>query len=264
MKTKNKIKKVMVLFAAIVLLKMVKVKRTVFTKILIASEVQTYIENCVSTGSGATLYANPTILTAFYEAGTTAAESIAGAIKTYTDAPTDANLKLIAVARTAGIEWLESYASQVEVIANLDVNRATREAAYANILVSFLSAQKLANSTKGVPETPVITGTISGANIISIVVTNGATYIPSQTNFVIVQLPAYTTEETPDPVVTLVKGQITVSGASGATIYKSLSGKGKSTTVNFPVTGVRYAVYAYAQNGKKLVSDLSAKIIVQA
>jgi len=61
-----------------------------------------------------------------------------------------------------------------------------------------------------------------------------------------------------------VNGQITVSGTSGVTISKSVSGKGKSTTIKFPVTGVRYAIYAYAQNGKKLVSELSAKIIVQA
>jgi hypothetical protein len=264
MKTINKVKKSMVLLAAIVLLKMVKVKRTVFTLMKVADDIRAYIEDCVAAGSGAPLYANPAITTAFYTAGTTAAGNITAAIKTYTSAPTDANLGIIATRRTEGIEWLEQYATDVETIANLDVNRATREAAYINILQSYLTPQKLSSSSKGIPETPVITGTISGANVMSLVVTNGATYIPSQTNFVVVQLPEFTTEETPDPVVTLVDGQITITGAVGATIFKSVSGKGKSTTTKFPLTGVRYAVYAYAQNGKKLVSGLSVKIIVEA
>ena len=95
-------------------------------------------------------------------------------------------------------------------------------------------------------------------------ITNGASYIPSQTNFVVVELPAFTTSETPDPIVILDAGQVTVTGAAGEIITKTNSGKGKSTKINFAHTGKRYAVYAYAKNGNKLMSVLSSVIIVKA
>ncbi|MEI8231474.1 MAG: hypothetical protein WCG32_02750 [Actinomycetes bacterium] len=260
----KKLQKFIIFMTTTVLLKRVKVKTSVFTLIADAADVCTYIEDCVRTGSAYVMYADPTITTAFYSLGTTAAGNITTAIATYTSAPTDANRNSVADKKAEGIQWLESYSEKVEDIANLDANRATREAAYTNITHSFLTPYKLSNSTKGVPETPVLTGTITGANTMLIEITNGITYIPSQTCFIVVQLPAFTTTETPDPVVVLRTGQLTVNGATGEMITKTLSGKGKTVKIVFTNTGRRYAVYAYAKNGNKLVSTLSEVIIVNA
>ena len=256
-------KKIIILFAATVLLKIVKVKRGTFTLMQNAGDVRDYIDNCVGMGSTAVLYKNPAIATAFYNQGIAASDAITQALKDYKQVPTTGNLGLIADAKADGIIWLEGYADKVEEIANADANRSTREQAHTNIQLSFLTPQKLASSSKGIPETPTIQGTITGPKTVLIEVTNGESYIPSQTNFLLVELPAFTSLDSPDPVVELIDGQLNVKGATGEVITKSVSGKGKSTKIKFSNPAARYAGYSYAQNGKKLVSDLSAVIIIK-
>lgn len=260
----KKLKQAISLVASTVVLRLVKVKVSVFTKIYLADKVRKYVDDCVNVGSAASLYATPAVSTAFYGEGITVSFNITEALKVCSKSPTKGNFKKLGVKKKEGIRWLGSYASQVENIANMDVNRATREAAYANILLSNLTPQKLANSSKGKPETPVITGAITGAKLMLIKITNGDSYIPSQTNFIMLELPEFTTSASPDPVVELKNGQLIIRGATGDVITKSLEGIGKSTIMQFYNTGKRYAIYAYAQNGKKLTSELSAKIIVES
>ena len=198
-----------------------------------------------------------------YDDGNKVSADITAAIAVYTLSKTEANLEQIAIKRTAGITWLEKFSTLVEPIANSNDNRSTREMAYANIMLSNLTPQKLVNSTKGKPEMAVLTGTICGAYEMLVEITNGESYAPTLTNIVLVQLPAFTTEATPNPVVTLIDGQLVVKGATGEIITKLISGKGKSLKIKFSVTGSRYAVYGYGQNGNKLIGNLSAEIIVK-
>ncbi len=239
-------------------------KLTVFTVIEKPLTVKQYITDSVATGSAAVLFKNPFIATAFYTLGTAAAADIQTAVDDYTLAPTTGNEGTILDAIVAGKSWLKLYAGKVETISNTDANRSTREEAATNITNSFLTPQKLANASKGTPETPVLTGSNVGAGKMKVKIINGETFLPNRTNFLAVQLPESTTRDTPDPVVTLVNGQLkVVSVGACECITLCASGKGRVATLTASNTGSRYAVYAYAQNSKKFLSDLSEVIIVK-
>src|ERR1035438_6624758 len=84
-------------------------------------------------GSVADLYKNTAILTAFYTSMKDAADNIGAAQDVYHLAPTKGNLGLIKLRMEDGVRIMDSYADQVEVIANDPANRDNREEAFVNI-----------------------------------------------------------------------------------------------------------------------------------
>ena len=171
--------------------------------------------------------------------------------------PTNGNKLNYETKGVDGINWLEGYANQVEVIANANENRNTREQAEANIALSFLTPQKLTPSTKGVPVTPVFSVVNEGTGIVKTKITNGADYNPSQVTFIAIEASA--------------GGVLTLSGADlkvvfsniGSITLKTITGRSKTSRITSLTPGVDYLVYAFAQNGKKLVSALSAPVVVK-
>jgi hypothetical protein len=246
-------------------LKKVKVKRTVYSRITDAGVMLKYIDDAMGMGSVAPLFKDPNILAAFYALGTAAR----GALKTAMDAYNLTNTKgyhdVVLAKMALVVIWLNGYADQVETISNSDTARTTREEAAANIKLSFLTPQKLANTSKGKPETPSFTCKKSGSDLLC-EVTNGVEYVPSTSTFFAVELPVQPLVPPliPDPDVTLNGDQINVIFyAPGHYASQSSGGKGTATTLKSLTTGKKYAVYAFAQNGKKLISVLSAPVIVQ-
>jgi len=232
-------------------LKKVKVKRTVFTRQKNAANVKQYIIDCVGMGSVSDLYSNPDIPTAYYTSGTNAATAIQTAINDHALAPTNGNLNTINDKVVLGKTWLDGYADRVEAIANLDANRTTRQEAATNIALSFLTPQKLSSTAKGVPEIPKVEAENVGTGMIDVRIVNGVDYKPSQTTLIMV-------EESADAVITLDNGQLKVEmRGAGQLIVKAASNKGKLTRFKSLKPGEKYVVYAYAQNGKNQVSDLS-------
>jgi len=244
-------------------LKPVFVKRTIYSKISDPETMEDYIVDCVGMGSEADLFESPSIATSFYTQGTNAAAAIETAREAHSMAPTKGNLKQVKLKMGEGVVWLNNYADKVEVISNDDANRTSREAAAGNILLSFLTPQKLEKLPKGDPETPELQGKNVGTGKIKVEITNGVTYKPSQTNFIAMELPKEDSDLA-DPVVELKDGQVKITfSAPGEVITQSTSGKGRFTTLTVTNSGSRYAIYAYAQNGKKQVSQLSEPINVK-
>ena len=247
-----------------VILKDVEVKETVFSDIKVPADLKQYMVNCVEKGSNAVLYADPAITASFYSKGTDAGDDIQTAIDAEKLNASDDNKLAVTNAMAAGVLWLKSYSSQVELIANLSVNRSTRDQAAENILRSYLSYKQLAFEKRGTPNVLVFTVDVIGNGKIRVTIVNGTINTPSRTNLIAIQLPAATTPPTADPVVALIDGQISVQLAgAGEVVSKSLSGKGTSTIINVSNTGTRYIIYGYAQNGNKQVSVLSAGLIVK-
>ncbi len=253
------------------LLKLVLVKISIFMIITKASIMRQYLLDCVSAGSASTLYANPAITTAFYTSMTNAAAAIQTAVTVCAANNTKANRDAIKDAIAAGKVVAASYASQVQVIANLPINAATREAAKTNIEQSHLTAQKLNQTTIGIPETPVLTGENNGIGKIKVKVTNpGVSYDPKTIIFVAVSLPIVpvTVPPTPppaDPVVTLIAGQVMVKTSVACEVITiTQDGKGREVDLVGLTAGTRFSISAYTKNGNKLVSVLSNAIIVQA
>ena len=96
-----------------VTLKDVKVLLSAFTEIEAAKDMRQYVIDCVATGSVATLYANPNILTAFYDEGTQKAVDIQTAIDTHALIPTKSNEKAIKDKMALAVLWLKKYAGKV-------------------------------------------------------------------------------------------------------------------------------------------------------
>jgi hypothetical protein len=235
-------------------IKNVLAKRGVFTKLKKAVDVRKYVNDCVNTGSDDTLYAPPAISTVFYGLGTTAGVDLKTAEDALEAAPTDANKTNVKNKIVLVKNWLEDYSDKVEVIANDPANRTTREEAKANIQYSFLTSQKLASESKGTPKTPLVSAGTVGKGKIDAEIINGADYIPNQTTFIAIEKSALES-------IQLINGdlKIVLRGA-GDVVIKSALLKGKFAHFTDMKSGVEYAIYAYAQNGKKNVSDLSEAV----
>src|ERR1039458_1786207 len=78
-----------------------------------------YMNSSIRTGKASVLYKVPNITSVFYDAGTVLAGAIQTAVNIHTDAPIDANEELIEIAMATGLGWMNGYAAQVQVIANL-------------------------------------------------------------------------------------------------------------------------------------------------
>ena len=247
----------LILSSPLLTLKDVLVMRTVFTEISNAHKVKQYIKNCVKMGSDAALYKNPNILTAFYDDGTSAEEDIQTAIDDHTLSPTKGNLGKIHSKVIDGKTWLHDYADKVETIANDDANRNTRFQASVNLLLSFLSSQKLNNSSKGNPEPPEIWAKSTGNGNADVKITNGKDYDPAQSTFILVERAA-------GAVIKIIKGQLSIEMANnGHLVFKTVGKKGKHTHFTGLKSGVEYAIYAYAQNGTHQLSGLSTVVYVR-
>ncbi len=237
-------------------LKEVKVKRTVFTKSTNPDEVRSYVTNCADTGSAATLFKNPHILTAFYTDGTAAAAAIQAALDAHALAPTTGNKNIIATKVVLGKIWLDSYANQVQVISNDDANRTSRLEAAANITLSFLTPQKLTATKKGIPEVPIVTIANVGTGNADARIINGVDYQPSQTTYILVEIAAGAT-------ISISQGQLRIKLTNkGEFIVMTAAQKGKFTHFTGLTAGTDYHLYAYSQNGKSQVSALSVAVPV--
>ena len=245
-------------------LKDVKVKLTEFTKINTSGDLNQYVIDCVGKGSKAKLFKNPAIRTSFYAEGKATATAIQTAITECIKSPTDANELTILNKMALALLWLKKYAVLVEKISNSDINRSTREEAATNISRSFLTYQQLEVYKKGDPETPKFTVLSTGTGRIKVRLTNGASYKPSRTTIIAVELPPATVPPTSDPIVTINGNQLRVLFAGGGeVITQSLTGKGRSTTITVFNTSSRYMVFGFSQNGNKQVSKLSAGVVVK-
>ena len=243
-------------------LKDVLPKRTVYSGETNSKTLKKYMDDCVTTGSVAPLFKDPNISSVFYGQITDGATAIKTAQDAYTLAPTKGNTKVIKAKMVLGVKLLDSYSAKVAVISNSDSNRTTREEAQANVLLSFLTPQKLAKATKGKPESPTFTCKKVDGNNVLIEVTNGVDYKPNSTTFVAVEIAPVSEPPVDDPMVSLDGDQINIilSGPSHVA-SQSNSGKGAFTTLK-ALKKSKYAIYGYSQNGKKLISDLSEPVIM--
>ena len=244
-------------------LKLVMVLITVFTEETDAKTLRDYIKNCYDKGTVATLFKDPNITAAFYALGLIAYEALRDAITAHDLNQSEDNENIMKDKMALAVLWLRSYASQVQVISNLPANCTTREEAATNIGLSYLTAQKLSSSTKGQPETAVITAKYLGDGIIEVIIVNGISFNPSSINIIAVGVPPVTDPATPNPVITLNDGQVIVTcKVAVPMISKSLSGKGKTQTLSGMNTCPSYLVALYSQNGAKLISFLSNIVLV--
>jgi hypothetical protein len=241
------------------LLKMVLVKITVFMLIKRASVLKQYIVDCVSAGTGTTLYANPAILTAFYTTMTNAATAIQEAIDVWTASPTKGNKSAIKDAMDAGKVILKSYASQVQVIANLPINAVTRDQAYTNILQSHLTPQKVGITKKIKPVTPQISAKNTGTGTVDAKIINTHPYAtPNITFFFAISKAPVTSPVTPEAVVSITEGQLKITAAYAYQfLMLTIDNKGKVVTFKTLTPAQDYSIYSISKNGDKFISDLS-------
>lgn len=231
------------------------VKRMKFTRIRDASKFNQYLTYCVEKGSGSILYQDPNIAEAFYDDGTDLIAAIKLAIDNYVKSPKKANLLIRRNKVLLGKIWLNSYADQVEKIANDDANRTTLQEAAANISGSFLTPRKIGKIRKVKPEQPELFGKYVGYGKIDVEILNGAKYKPMMTHFILV-------ESSMNATVALRDGALFIEQEKkGQIVFKSANAKGKYTSFT-GLKNVSYDLYAYSQNGNKSISVLSAKIVV--
>jgi hypothetical protein len=234
-----------------VILKKVKVKRMVYSFNTTSSFVNQYITGCINVASRNALYESPNIDAAFYTKGINAATAIQTATTKYASVPLKSNLGKLKNTKKAAILWLHDFSDKVELIANDDANRDTRNEAATNIAAAFLTAQKLANASKGKPQTPKITAKSLGNGKVDVEILNNADYNPTLTMFVII-------EKSAKAKLTLNNGQLDIKMENiSHVIFKVANEKGKYTHLKDLKRGVKYEIYAYAQNGKNKLSDLS-------
>ncbi len=244
-------------------LKKVEVKRSIYTNITDPVKLKEYAYALIAKGMLATLFKDPHILAVFYGSGTDAANAVRDAIAAYKLAPTESNRDAITAKMALLVIWLNLYADKVEIISNDDANRSTREEAKVNIESSYLTAKKLTASKKGNPEKPILVATNVGTGTADVEVKNGKEYAPSKVTFVAVPLPKDDSEAA-NPIVDLNNGLLNVElFERGKCFTITADGKGRFVTFKGLIPGIIYAIYAYAQNGKKQISTLSAIVIVK-
>lgn len=224
-----------------------------------------YIYAAKAMGSAAVLYENPNILTAEYTAMKNAADAIGAAQDVHHLAPTKGNLGLIKLRMDDGVGALDSYADNVEGIANDPLNRSSREGAFVNIQLSYLTPYQLDFAFKGNPDQPILTGKHVTLGEVAFEVTNHGDTAPTQTTFILVQLPPVTDPVTPDPEVSIVNGMPKVKFyGPGEMFTQTVHGWGKHTSFKNLIFAGKYKGYAVSQNGKKQVSPLSLGVSVQS
>ena len=224
-----------------------------------------YMNDCIRIGKLATLYKDPNITTAFYDAGTMLSGLIQSTVDTYNDAPIDSNKELVEVAMANGLVWMNSYASKVEVIANLPANRVTQAQAAVNISQSNLTYQALTQVSKGTPVSPDLAGKVgTGPGAVDVSIINVEPFNPSRTLIVSVQQPLLTDPITPPANVTVVGDQMNIQTFGPTNIsIKIIPGKGRLARFKALVTGVFQDFYGFCSNGKNKNSTLSPKITVK-
>lgn len=230
-----------------------------------ALTLKQYVLDSVAAGSAATLFANPAILTAFYTTMTSAATAIQTAINVWTLAPTKGNKKAIKDAMDAAKVIMKSYALQVQVIANLPINAATREQAATNIEQSHLTPQKLGTTKKGKPVQPVITAKNIGTGTVEAKIINPNPFeSPKITFFVAISKAPITLPVTPEAVVTVVDGQLKIIAAYAYQFFLlSIDAKGRVVTFKTLTPAMDYTIYSYSKNGDTYISALSVPFDVK-
>ena len=245
----------------------VRVLLTKFTKLIDGREgreLADYLWGCLTDGMAAVLYENPHILTAFYTEGNDAWDALDLAIRNWQAAPTENNLNIVKDKMALAVLWLRSYAAQVQVIANLPANCTTREEARTNIGLSFLTAQKLSNTSKGDPVTPEVTGKNLSTGKAQIKIINTIDFDPRCSIFILVSKAPLTEPHTDDAIVELdEKGQIKISAAYDVEVFMiHLDGKGRTANFQGLTPAWGYDGYCFSKNGNKNISELSEPVVV--
>jgi|ERR1035437_4959441 hypothetical protein len=241
-----------------IILKDVLVVKTVYSEETNDGILMKYMTDCIAAGKASVLYKDPAISIAFYDLGILAAGAIQTAITAYGLAPTKGNLGIIKDKMALGVIWLDGYVAKVIPIANADTNRTTRLEAETNIKISFLTPFKLDNSVKPAPDDPIITGLNVGTSEVDISVINGGKYSPTKITFVAVQDAPVTEPPTPEPIILLENGLLSVQFfGPGMVIIQTVNGKGRLTKFKSLVAGGWYTFVAFAQNSKAKISKLS-------
>ncbi|MEI6815015.1 MAG: hypothetical protein WCL14_00285 [Bacteroidota bacterium] len=240
-------------------LRIVLAKRTAYTRITNAATLRQYVINCVSYGTASTLFAVPSILATVYAAGTSASVAIQTAITNHDNAPTKANLKIIEDKMALAVLWLDSYVALVVTIANLSTNCTTRAEAATNIATSYLTPQNIVAAKKGKPNKPIFVVKNTGTGMVETEIINGDEYQPTSMTFVLISEPPAHEPPYDFATVSLSDGKLSIKSAYAVEIVTSTaSGKGRFTEFIGLTSGLGYRVLAYAQNGKKQISLLSA------
>src|ERR1035441_3366968 len=247
------------------MIKFIKAIRTKYRTIKNGKVMRDLINETIRIASIAPLYIDPNITTVFYDEGTADAGAINTAILVWQGNRTTANNNVIKDKVALGVIWMDSFADKVEVIANADVNRTTEEEASTNIQLANLTPEKLTQTKKDTPVTPVIsaknvgTGQVEAKNI-----TPHGEEVPDETFFVAIEMPAVTVPVTPDPVPSITLNQFKVALAAAAEI-NTINGTGKGGIVTFKnlKPGIGYMIVAYTKNGNKFISELSNLVFVK-
>jgi hypothetical protein len=247
------------------MIKYILILRTAYNLITNGKVMRDLINETISICIVAELYINPNIPTAYYTEGTAVAAAINTAILVHNGAPTPGNNEIIQNKVALGVIWMDGLADQVEVIANADANRTTAEEASTNIKLANMVPQKLTQTIKGTPVTPVITAENVGTGKVAAKnVTPHGDDVPDETFFMAIEMPAVTEPVTPDPIASITLGQFKVILAAAAEINTiNATGKGKTLTFIDLKPGVGYMIIAYTKNGNKFISELSNIVYVQ-
>jgi hypothetical protein len=249
----------------IVTIKPAFVKTTDYSTITDPITFMDFMNDCIRIGKLAALYKDPAIPIAFYDSGTLLSSLIQSTVNTYNDAPIEANEEQVEIAVANGLVWMNSYASKVEVIANLPVNRTTQGQAAANILFSNLNYQALTQVKKGTPLPLDLAGKIGvGLGAVDLSIINDEPFNPSRSLLVSVQQVLVTDPVTAPSVVTVVGDQMNIQTFGPTTIsIKFIPGKGRLAKFKALVTGVYHDFYGFCSNGKNKNSAISPKISVK-
>ncbi len=242
-----------------------KVKRSGYREETNHGKIVALISKCLAAGRGAVLYKDPNISALFYSDGDDAKEALEKAMSDYKNRTNGGSILNIENKMALVVIWVDSYADQVEVIANDPANRTTQQEAVANIGLAGLPAQKMGKNTKGKPAKPVLTGEYFSGGILKIKLTNGRAYQFTSITYVAVSIPPASDPAVAPAVVTITGDQVSVKCAAAVQVM-SKTIKGKSRTAKFVGADplLSYNIYAFTQNGKKLVSEISAVITVNA
>jgi hypothetical protein len=238
-------------------LKIVNAKITEFTLITNSKDLLEYANNAWDEGSESTMFGDPKITTAFYASGTAAIGALELAQTNHKDAPTVTNQNIVDDKMALLVIWLTSYSNQVVVIANAPTNCTTREEAATNIGIAGLTAEKLTKTAKEAPIKNVLTGGNTGTGTATVEIVPNPLFGPKSTTFFAVSKAPVTTPVTPDAVVTLANGQISiVASYVYHFVFLSIDGKGRSATFKTLIPAQGYNAYSFSKNGNKLIGAL--------
>ena len=244
-------------------IKNVGVKTTDFSTISDAGELLTYIINSINEGKASVLFRIPNITTTIYNQGTFAKNALKKSIENAVQNPKKANFDIIKDKMRLVVIWLNKYSGKVVLISNDDANRSTTEEAATNIRTSHLTPQNLKKLSKGAPVKPILTGATINKTGLEVRISNIDVFKPASVTFILVERPAATNPPTKSPIITLINGQLkTQFFGNSSIIIQTINGKGEFIRFDGLNPLSQYDVYAYGQNGKKQISQLSDKITI--